>query len=93
MENRVIFFEGPAGIDQWGACGTCGHYSTFDGGFEVGSAGEYVRGWLDDMVSCYDWVSYDPADDDKEDTLDEFRKFLKEHGYGVELAVLRGVFG
>lgn len=87
MSSREVWFDEPEGISQWGSCGSCGHYSSFDGGFEVGSSGEYVRGWFDDMVSCYDWVVYDPVDD-KEDTLDEFRKFLEVNGYEQELAVL-----
>ena len=90
MENREILFAGPEDLEGWGACDTCGHWSSFEGGFEVSPSGEYVRGWLDDMVSCYGWVSYDPVEG--EDTLEEFRAFLSEQGYMEELAVLNEEF-
>lgn len=77
---------------DWRSCETCGHWSSFDAGFEYNEGG-YVRGWYENEISCYNWVSYDSWlynefqddwDSDKYDgsedfdTAERFREFLTE---------------
>ena len=82
VEVSTFIVSGPDWLDDdTSGCETCGHWSSFDAGFEYGDAG-YVRGWYEDGISCYDRVSYGSwlyyMIEDGEDTAERFREFLTE---------------
>lgn len=39
------------------SCESCGHWSSFDAGFEYNESG-YLRGWYEDEISCFGGDSY-----------------------------------
>lgn len=69
--SEVFTVDGPLWLEGQESCESCGHYSSFEAGFEI-EGGEYVRGWYNDTISCYDWDWYDP----EKDTVEAFREFL-----------------
>lgn len=81
----VFEVSGPEWLedDDVASCEQCGHWSSFDAGFEYNEEG-YVQGWYSDEISCYSWTAYDSwlyggsYGDEDLDTVERFREFLIE---------------
>lgn len=72
---NVFEVSGPEWLDEGDmtSCEQCGHWSSFSAGFEYDD-GEYVRGWYNDEMSCYNWIWYYVD----EGTVENFWAFLTE---------------
>lgn len=85
VEVSTFIVSGPDWLDEDNSsCETCGHWSSFDAGFEYNEEEGYVQGWYSDEISCYNWAAYDSwlyggsCEDEDLDTVDRFREFLTE---------------
>lgn len=81
----TFIVSGPEWLEDsdMASCEQCGHWSSFDAGFEYNEEG-YVQGWYEDEISCfggarYDfWLYQDSNEDEDLDTSERFREFLTE---------------